>query len=83
MKKDLPKDEVILHLDGVRPTHMAKTSKIWMKSGKKLCVLANTGRQRMSIHGAIDVQTGQFTFMENLTINKEMTIRFLEKLSSV
>jgi transposase len=83
LKKNLPQNEVILHLDGVHPTHMAKTGKIWMKSDKKLGILANTGRQRMNIQGAIDVQTGQFTFMENLTINTEMTIQFLEKISNV
>lgn len=80
LKTELPADEVILHMDGVHPTHMAKTGKIWVKRGKKLHILGNTGRERLNIHGALNVQTGQFNFMENTTIDAKSTIQLFQKL---
>ena len=38
-KANLSDDEVILHIDGVHPTHMAKTGKIWMKKGETRHIL--------------------------------------------
>jgi transposase len=80
LKADLPNDEVILHIDGVHPTHTAKTGKIWVKRGEKRHVLGNTGRERVNIHGALNVKTGQFNFMENTKIDAKSTIQLFQKL---
>ena len=80
LKADLPADEVILHIDGVHPTHMAKTGKIWVKRGQKRHIFGNSGRGRLNIHGALNVQTGQFNFMENRVIDAKSTIQLFEKL---
>ena len=80
LKEALPADEVILHIDGVHPTHMAKTGKIWMKRGQNRHVLGNTGRQRLNIHGALNLETGQFNFMENAVIDAKSTIQLFQKL---
>ncbi len=82
LKAALPSDEVIVHVDGVHPTHMAKTGKVWMKRGEKLHVPANTGRARINIHGALNLASGQFTFMNNLTIDARSTLQLFEKLET-
>jgi transposase len=82
LKSNLPADEVILHIDGVHPTHMAKTGKIWVKRGQKRHILGNTGRGRMNIHGALNLQTGQFNFMENTKIDAKSTIQLFDKLQN-
>ena len=83
LKATLPEDEVIVHVDGVHPTHMAKTGRVWVRKGETLHVPANTGRGRINIHGALNLATGQFTFMNNLTINGISTIQLLAKLETV
>jgi transposase len=82
LKESLPENEVIVHMDGVHPTHMAKTGKVWVRKGKTLHVPANTGRGRVNIHGALNLATGQFTFMNNLTINAISTLQRLAKLEA-
>ena len=83
LKDALPADEVIVHMDGVHPTHMAKTGKVWVKKGEKLHVPSNTGRQRINIHGALNLATGQFTFMNNVTIDAQSTIQLFKNLEAV
>lgn len=83
LKEALPADEVIVHVDGVHPTHMAKTGKIWVKKGEKLHIPSNTGRNRIHIHGAINLADGRFTFMNNLTIDAKSTIQLFQKLENV
>ena len=50
----LPADEVLVHVDGVHPTHMARTGKVWVKQGEKLHIRSYTGRQRIDIHIPLD-----------------------------
>ena len=83
LKAGLPADEVIVHVDGVHPTHMARTGKVWIKRGEKLHILSNTGRARINIHGALNLATGQFTFMNNLTIDALSTIQLFKNLEVV
>jgi transposase len=82
LKNDLPDDEVILFLDAVHPTHMAKTGKVWMKKTANLHVLSNTGRKRINIHAALNVATGQFNFMNNATVDAYSTVQLLQKLET-
>jgi transposase len=83
LKENLPSGEVIVHMDGVHPTHMAKTGKVWTRKGETLHVPANTGRGRVNIHGALNLATGQFTFMNNLTLNATSSLQLLAKLEAV
>lgn len=83
LKEALREDEVIVHVDGVHPTHMAKTGKIWVKKGEKLHLPSNTGRGRINIHGALNLADGRFTFMNNLTIDAKSTIQLFQKLQNV
>lgn len=39
-----------------------------------------SGRQRINIHGAIDLETGQTRMIEALTIDAASTIRLLESI---
>jgi transposase len=83
LKDGLPADKVIIHVDGVHPTNMAKTGKVWVKKGEKLHVPSNTGRSRINIHGALNLAKSQFTFMNNVTIDANSTIQFFKNLETV
>ena len=80
LKATLPEDEVIVHVDGVHPTHMARVGKVWTRKGQTLHVPANTGRSRLNIHGALNLANGRFTFMNNLTIDARSTIQLFQNL---
>jgi transposase len=82
LKNDLPDDEAIVFLDAVHPTHMAKTGKVWMKKTDNRHVLSSTGRKRINIHGALNVATGQFNFMNNATVDAYSTVQLLQKLET-
>ena len=61
--------------DAVHPTHAARPAGCWAPSHEKLAIEQTSGRQRINIHGAIDLETGQTQMIEALTIDAASTIR--------
>src|ERR1017187_5391837 len=74
----LPNDEAVLFADAVHPTHPARPAGCWAPSQEKLAIEQTSGRQRINIHGAIDLETGQTRMIEALTIDAASTIRLLQ-----
>ena len=68
-------DEAVLFADAVHPTHAARPVGCWAPSREKLAIEQTSGRQRINIHGAIDLETGQTRMIEALTIDAASTIR--------
>ena len=52
-------DEAVLFVDAVHPTHAARPVGCWTAAQDKLAIEQTSGRQRLNIHGAIDLETGQ------------------------
>ena len=52
-------------------------------SEQKLAIEQTSGRERINIHGAIDLETGQTRMIEAETIDAISTIRLLESLESL
>ena len=50
-------DEAVLFADAVHPTHAARPVGCWAPSQEKLAIEQTSGRQRINIHGAIDLET--------------------------
>ena len=48
-----------------------------------LAIEQTSGRQRINIHGAIDLQTGQTRMLEALTVDAVSTIRLLEAIEAL
>ena len=59
-------DEAVLFADAVHPTHAARPVGCWAPSQEKLAIEQTSGRQRINIHGAIDLETGQTRMIEAL-----------------
>src|SRR6202035_4640619 len=74
----LTDNEAVVFADAVHPTHAARPAGCWAPSQEKLAIEQTSGRQRINIHGAIDLQTGQTQMIEALTIDAASTIRLLE-----
>jgi transposase len=81
--KALPVDEAVLFADAVHPTHAAKPVGCWGPIGETLAIEQTSGRQRVNIHGALDLETGQTRMIEVLTVDAESTIRLLEAIEAL
>ena len=55
----------------------------WVPSQEKLAIEQTSGRQRINIHGAIDLETGQTRMIEALTIDAASTIRLLQSIEAL
>jgi transposase len=76
-------DEVVIFLDAVHPTHAARPVGCWAPKEQKLAIEQTSGRERINIHGAIDLETGQTRMIEAETIDAISTIRLLESLETL
>ena len=76
-------NEAVLFADAVHPTHAARPIGCWALSQEKLAIEQTSGRQRINIHGAIDLETGQTWMIEALTINAASTIRLLQSIEAL
>ena len=65
------------------PTHAARPVGCWAPSQEKLAIEQTSGRQRINIHGAIDLETGQTRMIEAETIDAASTIRLLASIEAL
>src|SRR5271168_4205102 len=72
-----------IFVDAVHPTHAARPVGCWAPKEQKLAIEQTSGRERINIHGAIDLETGQTRMIEAETIDAISTIRLLESLESL
>ena len=75
-------DEAVLFADAVHPTHAARPAGCWAPKQHKLAIEQTSGRQRINIHGAIDLETGQTRMIEVETVDAASTIRLLESIEA-
>ena len=83
MLNSLSENEAVLFADAVHPTHAARPAGCWAPRGEKLAIEQTSGRQRINIHGAVDLETGQTRMIEALTIDAASTIRLLKSIEAM
>ena len=76
----LGRDEMVVFSDAVHPTHESRPAHGWFPKNQKTAIKSTSGRKRLNIQGAIDLETFQFTFVEAEKINAHTTRQMLEKL---
>jgi transposase len=64
----------------VHPEHQSCPAHGWFPKTQKTGLKATSGRKRLNIQGAIDLETFQFTFVEGEKINAQTTQQMLAKL---
>ena len=78
--RELEADEMVVFSDAVHPEHQSRPAHGWFPKGQKTALKATSGRKRLNIQGALDLETFQFTFVEGEKINAQTTRTMLEKL---
>lgn len=83
LQKSLLCDEVVMFADAVHPTHSARPAGCWAPKDVRVALEQNSGRERLNIHGAIDLETGKTRMVEVLTVNAESTIDLLSGIEKM
>lgn len=82
LKAKLQPDEAICFTDGVHPTHNTKATYGWIRKGERKEIPTNTGRQRLNLSGAIDIDSKKVLVREDVTLNAASTIVFLKEVEA-
>ncbi len=76
-------DEAVLFMDAVHPTHAARPAGCWAAAGEHLAIEQTSGRQRLNVHGAVDLESGRTAMIDVETVDAASTIRLLEKIEAM
>lgn len=82
LKAKLKANEKILFMDGVHPTHNTHQVRCWVKKGENKTIKTNTGRSRLNIQGAYEIENTQVVTHFSDTINTVTVIEFLDKIQA-
>lgn len=82
LMNSLAADEAVLFADAVHPVHEARRAGCWVRKGDKLALEQTSGRDRLNIHGAINLETGQTRMIEVETVDAASTIRLLRSVEA-
>jgi transposase len=80
LKKNKGPNDVIVFMDAVHPQHNPVLGYGWIKRGKDHEVRSNSGRQRLNINGAIDLERMEPVVRYDDTINADSTIALFDQL---
>jgi transposase len=70
-------DEAAVFADAVHPTHAVRPVGCWAPKDIPVAVEQSSGRDRLNIHGAIDLETGQTIVKDVLSVDAASTILLL------
>ena len=83
LKQDKGEDDPVYFMDAVHPQHNPVIACGWIKRGEEREVRSNTGRRRVNINGAIDLDRLEPVVRFEDTINGDSTIALLEQLEQL
>ena len=69
--------EAVVFADAVHPTHQARAVGCWAPAEEKIAIAPASGRDRLNIHGAVNLETGQTQMLEAAAADAQSTIRLL------
>jgi len=79
----LSDDEAVLFGDAAHPTHAVRPVGCWGPKDTQVAVAQTSGRQRLNIHGAVDLETGQTRMLEVATVDAARTIMLLMAIEAM
>jgi transposase len=79
----LGNDETVLFVDAVHPTHAARPVGCWAPKQDNLAIEQTSGRERINIHGAINLESGQTRMIDVQTVDAASTINLLKAIEAL
>jgi transposase len=83
LMNQLSADEAVIFVDAVHPTHAVRPVGCWAPKEVPVAVEQSSGRDRLNIHGAIDLETGKTVMKDVLTVDALSTIMLLMAIEAV
>ena len=80
LKQNKGENDVILFMDAVHPQHNPVLGYGWIKRGEDREVPSNTGRQRLNINGAVDLERLEPVVRYDDTIDAASTIALFDQI---
>lgn len=80
LKETKGANDYIYFMDGAHPQHNSVTAYGWIKKGKVKELKSNTGRKRLNINGAINIEEMSPVVGYSDSINAQSTISLLKKI---
>ncbi|MHB8886097.1 MAG: winged helix-turn-helix domain-containing protein [Methylovirgula sp.] len=66
-------DEVLVFVDAIHPTHQARMVGCWAPKDAKITVAPSSGRDRVNIHGTVNLEIGETQVLDVPTVDAEST----------
>jgi transposase len=79
----LEADETVIFADAVHPTHAVRPVGCWAPKEVPVAVEQSSGRDRLNVHGAINLETGQTIMKDVLTVDAASTISLLMAIEAM
>lgn len=83
IKQNKGKEDPVYFMDAVHPQHNPVIACGWIKRGEEQEIRSNTGRKRLNINGAINLEQLEPVVRYDDTINADSTIALLEQLEEL
>lgn len=83
LRNQLSADEAVIFADAVHPTHAVRPVGCWAPKEVAVAVEQNSGRDRLNIHGAVDLETGRTIMKDVLSVDALSTILLLTAIETM
>lgn len=80
LKENKKARDKIYFMDGTHPLHNSQLGYGWIKRGEEKFIKANTGRDRININGAYNIEEHKVIVREDESINGQSTVALLEQM---
>ena len=80
LKANMKEEDVNYFTDATHPQHNSQPAYGWILKGKTKELKSNTGRKRVNLHGALDIETLGVVIREDKTIDYESTLGLFGQL---
>ena len=78
----LADDEAVYFVDAVHPEYQSRPAHGWIKKGDKVALRRTSGRKRINLHGALNLENFHCPLVQAERINAASTIALFEKLEA-
>lgn len=79
---NLGDDEAVYFCDAVHPEYQSKPAHGWVKKGTNPAIKTSSGRGRVNIHGALNLENFDAPFIEPTTVDGQSSVQLLAKIEA-
>ncbi len=80
LEAEIAEEDQIIYMDGVHPQHNSKPAYGWFKKGVERILKSNSGRERININGALNIDDLEVLINVSDSVNAQSTISLLQDL---